>query len=98
LFQFHAGSIKGRSNASQSIPQGMFQFHAGSIKGSGIPPYPFLRNVGFNSTLVRLKAAKLVLLLNRLILFQFHAGSIKGIACLQVFDVNRHVSIPRWFD
>src|SRR5579884_1630331 len=56
-FQFHAGSIKAAYAAYAYARDAEFQFHAGSIKGR---PRGRLRraNLGFNSTLVRLKCGR----------------------------------------
>ena len=69
-FQFHTGSIKGRP--ADCIPGSglsLFQFHTGSIKGSAeaLAALPF--GARFNSTLVRLKAARLARRYSRAIRF-----------------------------
>ena len=75
-FQFHNGSIK-RAYPCFLIHIGiMFQFHNGSIKSFVAARYtkPL---IGFNSTMVRLKAGRNEITRTAQDEFQFHNGSIK---------------------
>jgi len=93
-FQFHTGSIKSVNRHIDALYQEKFQFHTGSIKRSS-HPIRFTRPLpSFNSTLVRLKVAK-VRGLNAALLhvFQFHTGSIKSRSKRSVFRDARQ----SWF-
>ena len=55
-FQFHNGSIKSIPTDSWDRPPRTFQFHNGSIKRMTDKVFEVLREIRFNSTMVRLKA------------------------------------------
>ena len=56
-FQFHIGSIKRTAFCALCRTPRRFQFHIGSIKSLETCPLYEVADVGFNSTLVRLKDA-----------------------------------------
>ena len=57
----------------------LFQFHYGSIKSAHTLYSYDSRQLGFNSTMVRLKATGIPYVSLMLAKFQFHYGSIKSI-------------------
>ena len=81
LFQFHYGSIKREPELKPSVTTLQFQFHYGSIKSlKWIDSEE--KELNFNSTMVRLKAFRLLQELSCSQSFQFHYGSIKRIFLL----------------
>ena len=77
-FQFHNGSIKS-SCADEVITCSVFvfQFHNGSIKSYLNLGRMATSIMGFNSTMVRLKANPIASIIALHSMFQFHNGSIK---------------------
>ena len=57
-FQFHNGSIKSQTALADRVNFEAFQFHNGSIKSRKTGLRSERRDVGFNSTMVRLKAMR----------------------------------------
>ena len=75
----------------------LFQFHTGSIKSDSGMGF-WLKQLRFNSTMVRLKVVEGLIDGDGFSMFQFHNGSIKSGFHRQHRKHQRRVSIPQWFD
>jgi len=98
MFQFHAGSIKGRECELQAVtPCNVFQFHAGSIKGKVLEKpwrggYKFQFHAGSIKGMLKMRSCGQVT--------SFNSTLVRLKACGVAVNSANHVlvSIPRWFD
>ncbi len=77
VFQFYLSSIKSVCHSQRSPVIFRFQFYLSSIKSKPICCHSFKILIGFNSTLVQLKAAIYGIIRFKQLLFQFYLSSIK---------------------
>ena len=97
LFQFQYGSIKRPEDDAVFIEELLFQFQYGSIKRTK-KLFNKIDAKSFNSNMVRLKEASIVVYFRLLHKFQFQYGSIKSLLNVIIIFIFLHVSIPIWFD